>query len=96
MCTAPNHGVQYSLAGKDAANENSLRHAIFLGIDVFRNRERYDEPMGNPLPKLYRERRDESEKVRFAIPKKHENAIKERADRPHEARGGRPKEAAAE
>ena len=96
VCTAPNHGVQYSLAGKDAANENSLRHAIFLGIDVFRNRERYDEPMGNPLPKLYRERRDESEKVRFAIPKKHENAIKERADRPHEARGGRPKEAAAE
>lgn len=96
VCTAPNHGVQYSLAGKDAANENSLRHAIFLAIDVFRNRERYDEPMGNPLPKLYRERRDESEKVRFSIPKKHENAIKDRIDRPQGARGGKPKEQATE
>ena len=38
----------------------------------------YDEPLANPLPKLYHEKRDDSEKVRFAIPKKHENAIKER------------------
>ncbi|SFG63083.1 PdxA family protein [Prevotella sp. KH2C16] len=96
VCTAPNQGVQYSLAGKDAANENSLRHAIFLAIDVFRNRECYDEPMAHPLPKLYRERRDESEKVRFAIPKKHENAIKERAEKPQGARDGKPRETAAE
>ena len=27
----------------------------------------------NPLPKLYHEKRDDSEKVRFNIPKKHEN-----------------------
>lgn len=92
VCTAPHHGVQYNLAGKDAANESSLRHAIFLAIDVFRNRIRYDEPMRNPLPKLYRERRDESEKVRFAIPKKHENAIKERIDRPQDVPSGKPKE----
>ena len=26
--------------------------------------------MGNPLPKLYHEKRDESEKVRFNVPKK--------------------------
>ena len=25
--------------------------------------------MANPLPKLYKEKRDDSEKVRFAIPK---------------------------
>ena len=29
----------------------------------------YDEPLANPLPKLYKEKRDDSEKVRFAIPK---------------------------
>ena len=32
-------------------------------------RQFYDEPMQNPLPKLYHEKRDDSEKVRFAIPK---------------------------
>ena len=29
--------------------------------------------MTNPLPKLYKERRDESDKVRFAIPRKRED-----------------------
>ena len=29
--------------------------------------------MGNPLPKLYKEKRDESDKVRFAIPRKRED-----------------------
>ena len=31
--------------------------------------------MGNPLPKLYKERREESYKVRFAIPRKREYRI---------------------
>jgi 4-hydroxythreonine-4-phosphate dehydrogenase len=70
--TSPAHGTAYDKAGKDMADENSFRQAVYLAIDVFRNREEYDEPMGNPLQKLYHERRDDSEKVRFAIPKKHE------------------------
>ena len=49
-----------------------MRHAIFLAIDIFRHRKEYDEPMGNPLAKLYKERRDDSEKVRFAVPKRKE------------------------
>ena len=49
------------------ADELSFRHAIFNAIDIFRHRAEYDEPMENPLPKLYHERRDESEKVRLAI-----------------------------
>ena len=28
--------------------------------------------LSNPLKKLYHEKRDDSEKVRFAIPKKHD------------------------
>ena len=38
------------------------------------NRARYDEPYENPLKKLYHERHDEGEKVRFSIPKKHSGA----------------------
>jgi 4-hydroxythreonine-4-phosphate dehydrogenase len=46
-----------------------MRHAIFEAIDIWRNRNNYDEPMGNPLQKLYHEKRDDSEKVRFSIPR---------------------------
>jgi 4-hydroxythreonine-4-phosphate dehydrogenase len=46
-----------------------MRHAIYLAVDVVRNRRQYDEPLKNPLPKLYKEKRDDSEKVRFAVPK---------------------------
>lgn len=56
-------------------DELPFRHAIYLAIDIFRNRAEYDAPMGNPLPKLYKERRDESDKVRFAIPRKREDRI---------------------
>ena len=62
-----------SLAGKGIADELPFRHAIYLAIDIFRNRFGYDAPMSNPLPKLYKERRDESDKVRFAIPRKRED-----------------------
>jgi pyridoxal phosphate biosynthetic protein pdxA len=64
-----------SLAGKGVVDELPFRHAIYLAIDIFRNRAEYDAPMGNPLPKLYKERRDESDKVRFAIPRKREDRI---------------------
>ena len=69
VCTSTETGVQYDIAGKGCADEAPLRHAIFLGIDVFRNRLNYDEPLGNPLPKLYKEKRDDSERVRFTVPK---------------------------
>lgn len=82
VVTAPDQGVEYGLAGKGEADETSFRHAVYLAIDVARNRATYDAPLANPLPKLHREHRDDSEKVRFNIPKKHENSIKERIDRP--------------
>ncbi len=64
----------YSIAGVGCADETSFRHAVFLAVDAFRNRKNFDEAYENPLPKLYHEKRDESEKVRFSIPKKHSNA----------------------
>ena len=63
--TAPAHGANFAAAGKNITDEQSLRNAIYVAIDVWRNRQNYDEPYENPLPKLYHERRDESEKVRF-------------------------------
>lgn len=62
-----------ALAGKGIIDELPFRHAIYLAIDIFRNRINYDAPMTNPLPKLYKERRDESDKIRFAIPRKRED-----------------------
>ncbi len=67
--TAPAHGTCFNLAGKGCMEADSMRHAIFEAIDIWRHRQRYDEPMGNPLPKLYHEKRDESEKVRFNVPR---------------------------
>lgn len=63
--TAPAHGANFAVAGKNQTDEQSLRNAIYTAIDVWRNRQKFDEPLQNPLPKLYHERRDDSEKVRF-------------------------------
>ena len=65
--TSPDHGTAYDIAGKGKADENSLRQAIYTAIDVFRNRKNYDEPMKNPLPKLFHEKREDGDKARFAI-----------------------------
>ncbi|MGI6222197.1 MAG: PdxA family dehydrogenase [Prevotella sp.] len=81
VCTAPEDNVAFTIAGRNEADPASFRHAIFLAIDVFRHRQEYDEPLENPLKKLYHEKKDDSEKARFSIPKKHENSIIERAPR---------------
>lgn len=70
--TAPGHDPKFEIAGQGVADESALRSAIYLAIDTCRNRIQHDEPLENPLKKLYHEKRDDSEKVRFAIPKKHE------------------------
>ena len=67
--TSPDHGTAYEIAGKNKADERSFRQAVYLAIDVFRNRAEYDEPFANPLEKLYHEKRDDSEKIRFNMPK---------------------------
>ena len=65
--TSPDHGTAYDIAGKGEADEQSMRQAIYTAIDVFRNRQQYDEPLANPLPKLFHEKREDGEKARFAI-----------------------------
>jgi 4-hydroxythreonine-4-phosphate dehydrogenase len=36
--TSPDHGTAYSIAGKNQANENSMRQAIYGACDIFKNR----------------------------------------------------------
>ncbi|MCR4604021.1 MAG: 4-hydroxythreonine-4-phosphate dehydrogenase PdxA [Prevotella sp.] len=75
--TAPAHGACFNLAGRGCMEADSMRHAIFEAIDIWRNRISYDEPMGSPLPKLYHEKRDESDKVRFNVPREKREDRKE-------------------
>ena len=65
--TSPDHGTAYDIAGQGKADENSMRQAIYTAIDVWRNRINYDEPLQNPLPKLFHEKREDGEKARFAV-----------------------------
>lgn len=67
--TSPDHGTAFDIAGQGKADENSFRQAVYTALDIYRNRQQYDEPLKNPLPKLFHEKKDDSEKVRFAIPK---------------------------
>lgn len=67
--TSPDHGTAYEIAGKGIADEASFRHAVYMAMDVFRNRADYDVPFANPLKKLYHEKRDDSDKVRFSVPR---------------------------
>lgn len=60
--TSPDHGTAYDIAGKGQADETSIREAIYLAIDVIRNRKAWDEARQNPLPKLYVDKRDKSER----------------------------------
>jgi 4-hydroxythreonine-4-phosphate dehydrogenase len=47
--TSPAHGTAYNIAGKNAANPSSLSQAIYLAIDVVRNRALYRQAIKNPL-----------------------------------------------
>ena len=47
--TSPAHGTAYELAGKNMASFESFHKAIYLAIDLVRNRRLYDEINKNPL-----------------------------------------------
>ncbi|MTI20855.1 4-hydroxythreonine-4-phosphate dehydrogenase PdxA [Fulvivirga sp. RKSG066] len=39
--TSPDHGTAYNIAGKNEASEESMRHAILMAYDIFKNRQLY-------------------------------------------------------
>ena len=48
--TSPAHGTAFDIAGKKKASPDSFRQAIYLAVDIFKNRKIYEEISKNPLP----------------------------------------------
>ena len=63
--TSPAHGTAYDIAGQGVASEESFRQALYVAMDVFRNRMRDKEIHANPLRKQYYEKRDDSDKLKL-------------------------------
>ena len=59
--TSPDHGTGYDIAGKNLANDESFRAAIYRAIDVARNRRRFAEMYRNPLRRQYVDRSGDKE-----------------------------------
>ena len=47
--TSPGHGTAYNIAGTGTASEESFRNALYLAIDLFENRKRFNALTKNPL-----------------------------------------------
>lgn len=47
--TSPDHGTGYDIAGKDMADFNSFKEAVYLALDIFRSRNQYEEISQKPL-----------------------------------------------
>lgn len=63
--TSPAHGTAYDIAGQGIASESSLRHAIYLALDVYRNRLLDKEIHARPLRRQYYEKRDDSDTLKL-------------------------------
>lgn len=47
--TSPDHGTAYDIAGKGIADEQSFRNAVYLALDIYKNRNEYIISVDNPL-----------------------------------------------
>ena len=49
--TSPDHGTAFDIAGKDCANINSFKEAVFKAIEIYNTRKEYNKLTENPLKK---------------------------------------------
>ncbi len=49
--TSPDHGTAFDIAGKNEADPSSFRQALFMAMDLLRNRRAYHDMRANPLRK---------------------------------------------
>lgn len=47
--TSPDHGTAYEIAGKNLADFNSFKEAVYLAVDVFHSRIQHKEISKNPM-----------------------------------------------
>jgi 4-hydroxythreonine-4-phosphate dehydrogenase len=50
--TSPDHGTAFDIAGKDKADSSSFLTALFECIDIFSNRNGYEDNRKNPIRKM--------------------------------------------
>jgi 4-hydroxythreonine-4-phosphate dehydrogenase len=55
--TSPDHGTAFDIVGKNKASEMSMRSAIYVAMDVFKDRKRFKEISANPLAFSPREKK---------------------------------------
>jgi 4-hydroxythreonine-4-phosphate dehydrogenase len=56
--TSPDHGTAYDIAGKNIADESSLRSAIFAALDIAKTRKEYHESRENKLERTNRTKKE--------------------------------------
>lgn len=61
--TSPAHGTAYDIAGQNLASEESFRQALYVALDIYRNRQIYREATVNPLRKQYFDKGGDNEKL---------------------------------
>ena len=54
--TSPDHGTAYEIAGKGIADEQSFKEAVFLALQLFKNRSGYELLTQNPLKQRGKQR----------------------------------------
>ncbi|MBQ7516905.1 MAG: 4-hydroxythreonine-4-phosphate dehydrogenase PdxA, partial [Bacteroidales bacterium] len=47
--TSPDHGTAYEMAGRDMADPQSMKSAIYTAIDIYHRREQFDQLQKNKL-----------------------------------------------
>lgn len=48
--TSPDHGTAFDIAGQNVASEQSMRSAMYMAIDIYKNRKFLKQINANPLP----------------------------------------------
>ena len=66
---SPDHGTGYDIAGKGLASPASLREAVYAAIDIYRNRQNYDEAYRRPLRRQHPEKEKKAPETRAETPK---------------------------
>lgn len=56
--TSPDHGTAYDIAGKNQADESSIRSAIYAALDIVRTRKEYKESRENALVRTNRSKKE--------------------------------------
>ncbi len=56
--TSPDHGTAYNIAGENMANPSSMRQAIYLAKDLFKNRKAFLESSRDPMKKAPKQKEE--------------------------------------